>query len=178
MFALLSPCAGVSFGLTTRMQDHNFVGDEGAFALGDALISNCSLQHLSLVRYRYIHIHMHTLFGFLLLCLMRLAQVGNPCYPHHRLHPAQRKSQSAVQQQASAPRSSLCVADRGPARTARCCVAQNMGARDQILPPSSTLRSPVAAKAQPKPISCAAPPRRVSCDSRGRRSSSRFQPAF
>ena len=51
------------------MQDFNHVGDEGAFALGDGLISNCSLQRLSLVRY--------ALFGFMLFWLIRLAQVGN-----------------------------------------------------------------------------------------------------
>ena len=61
MFALLSPCVGVSFLLTSRMQDFNLVGDEGAFALGDALISNCSLQRLSLVRYTYMYIHMRSL---------------------------------------------------------------------------------------------------------------------
>jgi hypothetical protein len=50
--ALLPPRAGMLLGLTRRLQDFAGVGDEGAFALGDALILNSSLQTLHLVRYR------------------------------------------------------------------------------------------------------------------------------
>ena len=49
--AIATTRAGMSLGLTRRLQDFAGVGDKGAFALGDGLISNRSLETLSLVRH-------------------------------------------------------------------------------------------------------------------------------